>query len=182
MKNAYNFRIQNDLIQSYFTLKKRYFISEKPEWTTWLSEFGQKRFWVSYLMARSETQIIRHVDMVSPTTTQTMTHIQLNLRKPLLTFQTGLEFPDFTLFGENTSRISAGWLKRFSKATALSKAYYKQMNSNEPHRDLGFLGLTVKAKHTNKQIKPLWLIDLWVRDVFRRKPMLQETKILVTTE
>lgn len=49
---------KNDLIQSDFTKKRereRDFISEKPERTTWLSEFGQNRFWFSYLMARSET-------------------------------------------------------------------------------------------------------------------------------
>lgn len=45
----YNFRIQNDLFQSDFT-KKNVSLDQSNQ----NDEFGQNRFWVSYLMARSE--------------------------------------------------------------------------------------------------------------------------------
>jgi hypothetical protein len=58
----------------------------------------------------------------------------------------------------------------------VSKVYYKQMDSNEPSKDLGFVGLMVKKKtktHYNSQNIHFSLLG---------KTVFRETKILMTTE
>lgn len=56
MKYTYNFRIQNDLIQSDFTKKiKDDSLDQSNQNEQHGYQFGQNRFWVSDLLARSET-------------------------------------------------------------------------------------------------------------------------------